>query len=73
MSVDTLARMSSSSSAAIGADGWLQRLAQLATRDGVLLSTLRERDPRDFELVLASASLYLPPAQLLDERAPTRA
>ena len=68
MSVDTLARMSSSSSAAIGADGWLQRLAQLATRDGVLLSTLRERDPRDFELVLASASLYLPPAQLLDER-----
>lgn len=68
MSVDTLLRMSSSSSAAIGVDGWLQRLAQLATRDGLLLSTLRERDPRDFELVLASASLYLPPAQLLDER-----
>jgi tRNA(adenine34) deaminase len=76
MSADTLARMSSSISGAIGAatgaaiaaDAWLQRLAQLATRDGVLLSTLRERDPRDFELVLASAALYLPPAQLLDER-----
>ncbi len=48
--------------------GWLDRLAQLALRDGILLSTLRERDARDFELVLASATLFLPPAQLLDER-----
>ena len=53
----------------LGADAWLERLAKLATRDGLLLSTLRERDPRDFELVLASAALFIPPGQLLDERA----
>jgi tRNA(adenine34) deaminase len=50
------------------ADGWLERIAQLALRDGLLLSTLRERDIRDFELMLASAALYLPAGQLLDER-----
>jgi tRNA(adenine34) deaminase len=50
------------------ADGWLERLGQLATREGLLLSTVRERDVRDFELVLASAALFLPPGQLLDER-----
>jgi len=53
----------------LSADGWLERLSQLATRDGLQLSALRERDPRDFELVLASAALFLPPGQLLDERA----
>jgi tRNA(adenine34) deaminase len=50
------------------ADGWVERLSQLALRSGLLLSTLRERDGRDFELVLASAALFLPPGQLLDER-----
>jgi len=55
-------------SRAIAADGWLERLAQLATRTGLMLSTMRERDSRDFELVLASASLFLPDGQLLSER-----
>jgi tRNA(adenine34) deaminase len=54
------------------ADGWIERLAQLATRDGLLLSTLRERDARDFELMLASATLFLPAGQLLDERSANR-
>lgn len=54
--------------ASLSAAGWRERLGELGQRDGLLLSTLRERDARDFELVLASASLFLPPAQLLDER-----
>ncbi len=33
------------------------------------MGALRERDARDFELVLASAVLFLPPGQLLTERA----
>ncbi len=53
---------------AISADAWLQRLARLAQRDRLHLSTLRERDPRDLELVFASAALYLPAGQLLTER-----
>jgi hypothetical protein len=52
----------------ISAEAWLERLAQLATRNGLLLSTVRERDARDFELLLASATLFLPAGQLLDER-----
>lgn len=56
-------------SASISAAGWLERLAQLAVRDGTHLATLRERDARDFELVLASAALFLPPGQLLTEPA----
>lgn len=52
----------------ITVDAWLERLGQLATRESLLLSTVRERDVRDFELVLASAALFLPPGQLLDER-----
>ena len=48
--------------------GWLDRLARLAVRDQVLLSTIRERDPRDFELVLASAALFVPADGALDER-----
>jgi tRNA(adenine34) deaminase len=60
--------MSTSPSPEISADAWCQRLAHLAQRDGLLLSTLRERDARDFELVLASAALFLPASQLLDER-----
>ncbi len=54
--------------ASISEDGWLERLSQLAVRDGLHLATLRQRDARDFELVLASAALFLPARQLLTER-----
>lgn len=47
---------------------WLGRLERLAQRDGLLLSTLRERSQRDFELVLASAALFLPVQAALAER-----
>jgi tRNA(adenine34) deaminase len=56
------------SSTSISRDGWLERLAQLAQRDGIHLGTLRERDARDFELVLGAAVLFFPPDQLLTER-----
>lgn len=52
----------------LGIDDWLARLAQLALRDGLHLAALRERDPRDFELLLASAALFFPVEQRLDER-----
>ena len=48
--------------------GWLERIAQLAVRHGVHLSTLQQRDGRDLELVFASATLHLPADRLLDER-----
>lgn len=50
------------------AAAWLSRLGELSIRRGSHLDSLRRRDPRDFELVLASAALFLPPAQLIDER-----
>jgi tRNA(adenine34) deaminase len=53
---------------AISAAAWLERLGQLAVRDGLLLSTVRERDGQDFELLLATAVLFLPEQQLLTER-----
>ncbi len=49
--------------------GWLERLEQIAVRQGVHLSTLQQRDGRDLELVFGSAALYFPPDRLLDERA----
>ena len=49
--------------------GWLERLAQLAVRQGVHLSTLQQKDGRDLELIFASATLHLPADRLLDERA----
>lgn len=52
----------------ITAEQWLSRLAYLACRDGVLLSTLRERSQRDFELVLGSAALFMPTQAALTER-----
>jgi tRNA(adenine34) deaminase len=52
---------------ALGADGWLERLARLAARRGVRLSSLSQKYPRDFELVLASAALHFPAHQLLTE------
>jgi tRNA(adenine34) deaminase len=48
---------------------WRKRLARMSLRNGVLLSSLRERSVADFELVLASAALHLPEDQGLDERA----
>jgi len=54
--------------AVLDTQAWLDRLAQLGVRDGVHLSTLRERDARDLELVFASATLFLPPGRLLAER-----
>lgn len=53
---------------ALTPDAWIERLTQLAVRSGLLLSTVRERDARDFELLLASAVLFLPAGQLLTER-----
>jgi tRNA(adenine34) deaminase len=54
--------------AAITPAGWLERLAQLAIRHGVHLSTLQQKDGRDLELIFASAALYFPADRLLDER-----
>jgi tRNA(adenine34) deaminase len=53
---------------AISAAGWLERLGQLAVRQGVHLSTLQQKDGRDLELVFASATLFFPADKLLDER-----
>ncbi len=50
---------------ALSAAGWLQRLAQLAARRHVHLSSLSQG--RDLQLVLASAALHFPPQQLLTE------
>jgi tRNA(adenine34) deaminase len=52
--------------------GWLERLAQLAIRQGVHLSTLQQKDGRDLELIFASAALHFPREHLLDERAANR-
>lgn len=54
--------------AAISVPGWLERLAQLAVRQGVHLSTLQQKDGRDLELVFATATLFFPADRLLDER-----
>jgi tRNA(adenine34) deaminase len=53
---------------ALTAAGWLERLAQLAVRQGVHISSLQQKDGRDLELVFATASLYFPAHRLLDER-----
>jgi tRNA(adenine34) deaminase len=54
--------------ASISKAGWLERLGQLAARQGVHLSTLQQKDGRDLELVFASATLFFPADKLLDER-----
>jgi tRNA(adenine34) deaminase len=54
--------------AALTTAAWLDRLAQLAVRQGVHLASLQAKDGRDLELVFASAALHFPPDQLLDER-----
>ncbi len=55
-------------SATISDVAWLERMAQLALRQGVHLSSLQQKDGRDLELVFASATLCFPPDRLLDER-----
>lgn len=67
MSLDA-STVSSSRSPLISAAEWLGCLQRLARRDGLLLSTLRERSLRDFELVLASAALFVPARDALTER-----
>jgi tRNA(adenine34) deaminase len=57
-----------STAAAITPDAWLERVGELAARQGLHLGSLRERDPRDLELLLASAALFLPARQLLSEK-----
>ena len=47
---------------------WLERMAQLAVRQGVHLARLQQKDGRDLELVFASAALAFPADRLLDER-----
>lgn len=49
--------------------GWLQRVAHLARRHGVHLSSLQQKEGRDLELLFASAVLAFPRAESLDERA----
>lgn len=47
---------------------WLDRMAQLALRHGVHLSTLQLKDGRDLELVFAGAALAFPPDVSLTEQ-----
>lgn len=54
--------------AQISAAAWLDRIAQLAVRQGVHLASLQQKDGRDLELVFASAALAFPADRLLDER-----
>lgn len=59
--------MNENTANALSAGGWLERLARLATRQRVHLSSLSQKDGRDLELVLASAALHFPAQQLLTE------
>jgi tRNA(adenine34) deaminase len=52
----------------ISVAAWLERIAQLAVRQGVHLASLQQKDGRDLELVFASAALAFPDDRLLDER-----
>lgn len=53
--------------AQITVDDWLARMARLALRHGVHLSSLQRKGGQDLELVLASASLHLPVDTSVDE------
>jgi tRNA(adenine34) deaminase len=53
--------------ATLSSAAWLDRLGELASRKGLHLGSLREREPKDLELLLASAALFLPPGQALTE------
>src|SRR5678816_4101403 len=52
---------------AITVADWLDRMAQLALRHGVHLSTLQQKDGRDLELFFAGAALAFPPDVTLSE------
>src|SRR5215470_14593796 len=54
--------------ATLSSAAWLDRVGELATRQGLHLGSLREREPKDLELLLASAALFLPTGQLLTEK-----
>jgi tRNA(adenine34) deaminase len=53
---------------ALTAEGWLERIAQLALRQGVHLSTLQQKAGGDLELLFASAALAFPADASLSER-----
>jgi len=57
--------MPTTTATVLSAAGWLERIAKLAVRSGVHLSSL---SGRDYELVLASAALAFPEDRALDER-----
>jgi tRNA(adenine34) deaminase len=54
-------------STSITAADWLDRMAQLALRHGVHLSTLQQKDGRDLEMFFAGAALAFPPDGSLSE------
>lgn len=54
-------------------EGWLDRLVRLSRRQGVHLSSLQRGGGQDLALVLATATLYLPADETVDEGATNRA
>jgi tRNA(adenine34) deaminase len=52
----------------LSATGWLDRVSQLALRQGVHLSTLQHKAGGDLELLFASAALAFPPGAMFSER-----
>ena len=52
---------------ALSADGWVERMSQLALRQGVHLSTLQQKAGGDLELLFASAALAFAPGALFTE------
>ena len=54
--------------AALTADGWIERVSQLALRQGVHLSTLQQKAGGDLELLFASAALAFPSGALFTEK-----
>ena len=64
MMADEIAKISSAA--------WLERLAQLAVRQGVHLSTLQQKDGRDLELIFASCGSDSRPIACSMSAAPMR-
>lgn len=57
----------SETGAALTTEAWRNRMAQLALRHGVHLSTLQQKAGGDLELLFASAALAFPPNRSLTE------
>ena len=55
-------------SAALTVNDWVERMSQLALRQGVHLSTLQQKAGGDLELLFASAALAFPPAASFTEK-----